>query len=141
VSFLVDTNVLSELRKRERVNAQVGAWANAVGWDSLHTSWIAVAELKRGAALVRRHDRPQALALDAWIAEVEKQLGERIHPVDRPVAVIWSELMVPDPRPPLDALIAATALAHGLTLVTRNVRDFAGVGGLALLDPWSFQTE
>jgi predicted nucleic acid-binding protein len=72
--------------------------------------------------------------LDAWISEIEKQLGDRIHPVDRRVAEMWSEVMVPNPRPPLDALLAATAIAHGLT---RNVRDFAGAG-VALLDPWTF---
>ena len=137
MSFLVDTNVLSELRKRRRGDPHVQEWTHSVGWNALHTSWIAIAEMKRGVALVRRHDVLQATALDAWITEVLGRMGERIFPVDGAVAEIWSRLMVPNPRPPMDALIAATALAHGLTLVTRNVRDFAG-SGVVLLDPWAF---
>jgi predicted nucleic acid-binding protein len=137
VSFLVDTNVLSELRKRSRANPSVRGWAETTGWHAFHTSWISIAEMKRGAALARRSDRAQANALEAWIAEIVDELGDRVLPVDRVVCEFWSELMVPDPRPPLDALIAATALAHGLTLVTRNLRDFTPTG-VPLLDPWTF---
>jgi predicted nucleic acid-binding protein len=137
VNFLVDTNVLSELRKRGRANPSVRSWAETTGWHELHTSWISIAEMKRGAALARRSDQVQATALDGWIAEIVNKLGDRVLPVDRAVAEFWSELMVPDPRPPFDALIAATALAHGLTLVTRNVRDFMPTG-VPLLDPWTF---
>ena len=140
MSFLVDTNVLSELRKRGRANASVRSWAEATGWNAFHTSWISIAEMKRGAALARRKGQAQAIALDAWIADIVKKLGERVLPVDQSVAEFWSELMVPDPRPPLDALIAATALAHGLTLVTRNIRDFAPTG-VPLLDPWAFRDD
>jgi toxin FitB len=137
VSYLVDTNVLSELRKRQRQDANVAAFFDAVGWDSIYTSWIVVAELRRGAALIRRHDILQANRLDAWIAEVLEQLDGRILVVDEAVAEAWAQMMVPDPRSPLDALIAATAFARRLTMVTRNVRDFAGTG-VDLLDPWTF---
>jgi predicted nucleic acid-binding protein len=138
VSFLVDTNVLSELRKGNRGNARVNAWAEATGWSALHTSWIAIAELKRGVELIRRRDKPQAIVLQSWMEKALELLGDRIHPVNRAVAELWADLMVPNPRSPLDALIAATARAHGLTLVTRNVRDFAGTG-IAVLDPWTYQ--
>jgi predicted nucleic acid-binding protein len=137
VSFLVDTNVLSELRKHRRGNPNVYAWSKVTGWSALHTSWIAIAELKRGTELIRRHDKRQAGVFDAWIAEILDILQDRIHPVDRSVAEIWSDLMVPNPRPPLDALIAATARSQGLTLVTRNIRDFADCG-VPLLDPWTY---
>jgi predicted nucleic acid-binding protein len=138
VSFLLDTNVLSELRKGQRAEPRVRAFNRAVGWKLSHTSWIVVAEMRRGAALARRHDPAQANALDAWIVYVLENLGDRVHPVDRHVAEAWATLMVPDPRSPMDAFIAATALTHGLTLVTRNIRHFAGAG-VALLDPWTFE--
>jgi predicted nucleic acid-binding protein len=138
VSFLVDTNVLSELRKGSRGDPHVHAWTEANGWSALHTSWIAIAEMKRGVQLIRRRDKPQAIVLQAWLEKALELLADRIHPIDRAVAEIWADLMVPNPRSPLDALIAATAHAHGLTLVTRNVRDFAGAG-IDLLDPWTYQ--
>jgi predicted nucleic acid-binding protein len=137
VSFLVDTNVLSELRKRGRGNPNVHAWSEATGWGAFHTSWIAIAELRRGTELIRRHDKSQADVLHAWIAEVMEFLQDRIHPVDRSVAEIWADLMVPNPRSPLDMLIAATARSQGLTLVTRNIRDFTDCG-VPLLNPWTY---
>lgn len=108
------------------------------GWRSIHTSWIAIAELRRGVALVRRRDPAQAVALERWMSEVIAQLQDRIFPVDGAVAETWTRLMVPNPRPALDALIAATAAVHGLTLATRNVRDFEG-SGLEVFDPWTFE--
>jgi predicted nucleic acid-binding protein len=136
VSFLVDTNVLSELRKRERGHPNLYAWTETTGWSAIHTSWVAIAEIKRGVELIRRRDKPQGIVLQAWLTEILDRLHDRILPVDRAVAEVWADLMVPNPRPPLDALIAATARAHGLTLVTRNVRDFADCG-VTLLDPWN----
>lgn len=139
MSFLVDTNVLSELRKRERGNQNVYSWSEATGWSALHTSWISIAEMKRGVELIRRRDKPKAIVLQAWTEKVLELLRDRILPVDQAVAEIWADLMVPNPRAPLDTLIAATARAHGLTLVTRNVRDFASTG-IHLLDPWTRQS-
>jgi predicted nucleic acid-binding protein len=138
VSFLADTNVLSELRKRTRANPNVRAWMETNGWRAIHTSWIAVAELRRGVALVRRRDPAQATALDHWISEIIGLMEDRIFPVDGAVAEIWARLMVPNPRPAMDTLIAATAAVQGLTLATRNVRDFEG-SGLEVFDPWSYE--
>jgi toxin FitB len=136
VSFLLDTDVLSELRKRERGDPNLYAWTEATGWNALHTSWIAIAEMKRGVEVIRRRDKPQAAVLQAWLTEILQRLRDRILPVDQAVAEAWAELMVPNPRPPIDMLIAATARSNGLTLVTRNVRDFANCG-IDLLNPWS----
>jgi predicted nucleic acid-binding protein len=94
--------------------------------------------MKRGAALIARRDPAQAAALEKWISEVLDHLGDRVLPVERSVAEAWAYLMVPNPRPAMDALIAATAQVHGLTLATRNVRDFAG-SGISLVDPWAFE--
>jgi toxin FitB len=138
VTYLLDTNVLSEMRKRSRADRRVTAFSEHVGTRSIHTSWIVIAEMRRGAALARRRDPIQAKALDMWIAEVLESLGERVHPVDRPVAEKWADIMVPDPCSPMDALVAATALVHGLTVVTRNVSDFKNTG-VAMLDPWTFE--
>ena len=137
MTFLADTNVLSELRKRERADERVRAWTAAHGWGAIHTSWIAIAEMKRGAALVARRDPAQAAALEKWISEVVDRLNDRVFPVERSVAEAWASLMIPNTRPAMDTLIAATALVHGLTLATRNVRDFVG-SGIGVIDPWSF---
>jgi predicted nucleic acid-binding protein len=136
VSFLLDTNVLSELRKAERSHPSLYAWTEVTGWNTLHTSWIAIAEVNRGIRMIRRRDKPQAEVLQAWLTEILRRLRGRILPVDQEVAEIWAELMVPKPRAPFDMLIAATARAHGLTLVTRNVRDFTTCG-IDLFDPWA----
>jgi toxin FitB len=137
VNFLLDTNVLSEMRKRERRATGVQAWIEAVGWDVLATSWVVIGEMKHGANLVRRRDAEQAKALDAWIEYAVTQLEARIYPVDGPVAETWARLGIPDPLPTSDGLIAATAISHGLTLATRNVRDFR-IAGLNIIDPWSY---
>lgn len=137
MTFLADTNVLSELRKRERADDRVRAWMAVHGWGAIHTSWIAIAEMKRGAAMVGRRDPARAAALDKWIFELLDRLDSRVFPVERSVAEAWASLMIPNTRPAMDTLIAATSLVHGLTLATRNVRDFAG-SGINVVDPWAF---
>lgn len=135
--FLADTNVLSELRKGGRRAKGVQAWIETVGWVTLSTSWIVIAEMRRGANLIQRRDPEQAKMLNQWVDYTIGQLGERIYPVDRPVAEAWAKLGIPNPLPLMDGLIAATALVHGSTMATRNVRDFANMG-ISVVDPWSF---
>ena len=137
MTFLIDTDVLSEMRKRQRKAAAVQAWLETVGWSALSTSWLVIGEMRRGANLIRRRDAEQAKALDAWVDYIIDQLDSRIYPVDRPIAETWAKLGIPDPLPTIDGLIAATALTHGLILATRNVDDF-GIAGLNVLNPWTF---
>ena len=138
MSFLLDTNVLSELRKGPRANETVRAWDKSVDDDARFTSIIVIAELLKGAEVRRPKDPAGGAALDRWANRVIANFAERILPVDLQVATVWARLMAPRSRPPLDILIAATALAHGFTLVTRNVSDFEGTG-VTLLNPWTFE--
>ena len=134
--FLLDTNVVSELRKKERCAPQVNAWAETVPRNADFLSVLAVGELRRGAALKRRSDRATAEALEKWIARLTQLYGERILPITLEVAEAWGGLSAIRPIPPEDGLLAATALVHGLTLVTRNVKNVEGLG-VSLLNPWS----
>ncbi len=135
MSFLVDTNVLSELR-RDPPHAAVAAWAVAQDADLLFVSAVTIMEIEIGMLRLARRDAPQAAILREWIiGYVLPGFQGRILPVDTAVARRCAGLHVPDPRPERDALIAATALVHGLTVVTRNTADFARMG-VPLLNPW-----
>lgn len=134
--FLLDTNVLAELRRRERTHPKVAAWADAVHAADLFLSAIAILEIEAGTLLLARRDEAQGAVLRAWVdGKVLPAFAGRILPVDTAVAQRCARLHVPDPRAERDALIAATALAHGLRVVTRNVADFAPMG-VASLNPW-----
>jgi len=134
--FLLDTNVISELRKKERCAPKVNAWARTVPTNQDFLSVLVIGELRRGTALKRRRDPVFADALEKWIAQLTQVYGERILPVTLEVAETWGKLSAVRPIPPEDGLIAATALVHGLTLVTRNVKDVKGLG-VSLLNPWT----
>jgi len=134
--YLVDTNVLSELRRGRRADPRVTAWVSAVHSSDLFISVVTILEVERGILLVERRDEKQGALLRAWLSErVMPEFKERILPVDTAVAQQCAALQVPDPRPHLDALIAATARVHRLKLVTRNVADFADAG-IEVVDPW-----
>lgn len=134
--YLLDTNVLSELRAgKPQPDAQVLAWAAAVPLAAQYVSVVAWMEIDISILRLQRRDAAQAKALRAWFDEVRTLFAGRTLPVDDAVVQRCAALHVPNPAPPHDALMAATALAHGLTLVTRNVQDFAGMG-VALLNPW-----
>jgi predicted nucleic acid-binding protein len=139
VTFLLDTNVLSELRKGPRSAPSVFAWGESARRSARFTSVIVIAELRRGARAKARNDVVAGAVLDHWIDHVIETFVDRILPIDLQVAECWAALMVAGTRSPLDTLIAATALTHRLILVTRNVRDFAGAG-IEVLDPWTWRT-
>lgn len=134
MSWLLDTNVVSEIRKGPRGNPSVIRWATARN-DEAWLSVLTVGELRRGVELKRRKDEVAARHLDLWLEGLVGSFGARILPVDARVAELWGRLNVPDPIPTVDALLAATALVHGLTLVTRNVRGVASTG-VPVLNPF-----
>ena len=136
--FVLDTNVVSELRKANtgKADANVVAWANSVLPASLFLSAISILELEMGILLIERRDQEQAKMLRNWLEnQVLPTFEERILVVDTAVARQCVRLHVPDPCSERDALIAATALVHGMTVVTRNVDDFKPTG-IAILNPW-----
>jgi predicted nucleic acid-binding protein len=136
VSWLVDTNVLSEIRKGRRADPGIRAWFAASDDQDLYTSVLVLGEIRRGIESIRRRDRSSALALEQWLVNLAAGFGERILPVDVRVADRWGSLNAPDPVPTVDGLLAATALVHDLVLVTRNRRDVSGTGA-RVLDPSS----
>lgn len=136
--FLLDTNVVSELRKARagKAHPHVAAWAQAVHEGSLFLSAIIVQELEIGVLQLERKDPTQGAILRRWLEEsVLPAFDGRVLPVDVAVARCSARLHVPDPQPYRDGLIAATALVHGMTIVTRNIADFRPTG-VPLLNPW-----
>jgi predicted nucleic acid-binding protein len=137
--FILDTNVVSELRKIRlgKADPHVAQWADSVDAGSLHISAITVLELEIGILQLERKDPRQGAVLRTWLDTlVLPEFNGRIFPVDTAVAQRCASLHVPDPRTERDALIAATALVHGLTVVTRNLADFEPTGAL-VINPWN----
>jgi predicted nucleic acid-binding protein len=134
VSWLLDTDVLSELRKGERANPGVRAWYAGAPAAELYTSVLVLGEIRRGIESVRRRDAISATALEHWLGRMVEGFADRILPIDVAVADRWGAMNVPDPVPTVDGFLAATALVHDLVLVTRDVRDVSGTG-VRVLDP------
>ena len=136
--YLVDTNVISEARKSARADPGVTAFFArvAAAGEPVYLSVVTVGELRRGVELIRhRGDAPQADALDAWLRVVVEAFSDHILPFEVDAAQVWGRLRVPHPQNALDKQIAAIALVHDLTLVTRNTPDFEGTG-LRLMNPF-----
>jgi len=128
VKFLLDTNVIAEIRKGSRANAHVRSWFAALDPDAILLSVVTIGEIRKGIENVRRRDAAAARALERWLRRVLRDHRDRILAVDLPVAEEWGRLNVPDPVPVIDGFLAATAKVHGLTLATRNVKDVARSG-------------
>jgi toxin FitB len=136
--YLVDTNVISEARKREQANKGVRAFFRQAARNSadLYLSVITVGELRRGVELIRhRGDVRQAALLEKWLGAVVADFARNILPIDAVIGQVWGALRAPHAEHAIDKLIAATALIHDLTVVTRNVDDFKGTG-VNVLNPF-----
>ena len=128
MSYLVDTNVLSELRKRDRANPHVVDWFRKRKSDELFLSVLTLGELRRGVERIRRRDPISAASIDTWMRRIQDEFRHRIIEVDQAIAERWGRMGAPDPIPAIDGLIAATALERGLVVVTRNIRHVERTG-------------
>ena len=138
MNVLVDTNVISELRRGRNAATGVITWFAAMPAENVFTSVIVLGEIRRGIELLAVRDKLQADALAQWYGTIRERLGDRVLVVDDPVMTLWAKISVPNILPAYDALIAATALFHGLIVVTRNTQDYRRTG-VAVLNPWDDQ--
>ena len=136
MTYLLDTNVLSETRKRQPSRG-VADWIAGTPPSRMHVSVLTLGEIEQGIERVRgRGDRERAAALQRWLRDVETGFEDRVLPVTLQVAVAWGRQQYAQPLPVVDALIAATARIHGMTVVTRNVKDFE-LAGVMVLNPFT----
>jgi predicted nucleic acid-binding protein len=133
--YLLDTNVISETRK-SRADVGVIAFLSAADSAGLYLSVLTLGELRRGVAAKRRTDIAAGDQLGVWVDGIEANFADRLLSIDAQTARLWGELSARRSLPVVDTLIAATAVNHGLTLVTRNIRDIESTG-VRLVDPWS----
>ena len=136
MSYLIDTNVISEVRKGPNAHPAVAHWWEDAEDNALWLSALVIGEIRQGVERARRRDPRQAQALEAWLQAVTTEFNDRVLPVNSAVAETWGRLNGSRPLPVIDALLAATALVNDLTLVTRNVEDIEGTG-VAVLNPWT----
>jgi predicted nucleic acid-binding protein len=132
VSFLIDTNIISEVRKGDRCNPHVSTWYASIADDDLLLSTLVLGEIRMGVELARPRDPDKAAALERWLLEVEAAFAGRVLGIDNAVSDRWGRMSAVRPIPVIDGLLAATAAVNGLTLVTRNDRDIAGLGAIVL---------
>lgn len=134
MSYLLDTNVLSEVRKPHG-DSRVHGWFERVRSDELFLSVLVLGEVRQGVERLKRRDAAQAAVFERWLEGLQRYYRERILPVDEAVVDVWGRINAGDPLPVIDGLLASTALVHKLTLVTRNTRDVQR-SGVALLNPF-----
>jgi len=132
VNYLIDTNIISEVRKGARCDAHVSAWYASIADEELFLSTLVLGEIRKGVELARPRDTAKAAALERWLREVEVAFDGRVLGIDNAVSDQWGRMSAIRPVPVIDGLLAATALTNGLTLVTRNDGDVAGLGATVL---------
>ena len=138
MNYLIDTNIISEVRKGPRCDPNVASWYAKIADGSLYLSVLVLGEIRKGIERIRPKDNAQANAIENWLVAVNKAFGERILPVDRAVANEWGRLNASRPLPIIDGLLAATAKTHRMTLVTRNTADIAGLD-VYILNPFELR--
>lgn len=136
MNYLIDTNIISEVRKGARCDARVSAWYASIADEDLYLSTLVLGEIRKGVELARPRDAGKAAALERWLREIEVAFDRRVLGIDNAVSDQWGRMSAIRPIPVIDGLLAATALINGLTLVTRNDRDVAGLGA-SVLNPFS----
>jgi toxin FitB len=132
VSYLIDTNIISEVRKGKRCDPNVAAWYASIDDADLYLSPLVLGEIRKGIELARPRDPERAERLEAWLEDVAAAFGDRILPVDHAVADEWGRMSAHRPVAVIDGLLAATAKVHRITLVTRNAKDVEGLGARVL---------
>jgi len=136
VKVLVDTNVLSEVQRGRNAAPNVVAWFAQIPRDQVFTSVVVLGEIRRGIELLARRDKAQAAVFERWYAAMRDRFEDRVLVVDERVMTIWSRISVPNMLPAYDGLIAATALAHGMTVATRDMTD-SRRAGIDAINRWS----
>lgn len=135
MSYLLDTNVISEVRKGPRCDVNVAQWYTTLTDDDLYLSVLVVGEIRRGIELSRARHSERALELERWLRTVMHAFQTRILPIDQTVADEWGRMSAIRAAPAIDGLLAATAKVHGLILATRNLADVSGLGA-AVVNPF-----
>jgi len=134
--YLIDTNVIAELRKGDRSDPNVRRWFAQHIADELWISVLVVGELRRGVEGIRRRDEPAADSVDRWLTSILRDFGDRILPITAPIADCWGRINAPNPLPAIDGFLAATAIEHDLTLATHNTAAVVA-SGCRLVDPFA----
>jgi toxin FitB len=132
VNYLIDTNVISEIRKKRRCDRNVAAWYASIEDDEIFLSVLVAGEIRKGIELARRRDPRKATALEKWLKEVDFAFGDRMLPIDRAITDEWGAMSAKCPIPVIDGLLAATAKVRGLILATRNDAQVAELGAQVL---------
>ncbi len=135
MNYLIDTNVISEVRKGSDCNPRVAAWYGSIEDESIYLSVLVLGEIRKGIERARRKEPAKARALEKWLSTLSRFFAERVLPVDHAVADEWGRMSAKRPVSTVDALLAATAKVHGMTLVTRNTADVADLGA-NMLNPF-----